>query len=79
MSQAEEYKKLGNAAFSAGKFKEAAEFFSQAISIDPKNHILYSNRSACFTSLKQFGEALKDAETTIQLNSSWAKVPSVDR
>ena len=37
----------GNAAFSSGKFEEAIEYFTQAIELDPENHVLYSNRSAC--------------------------------
>lgn len=36
----------GNAAFSAGKFEEAIDLFSQAIAIDSGNHVLFSNRSA---------------------------------
>ncbi len=37
---AEEFKKQGNDAFAAGKFDEAIGFFSQAIEIDPSNHVL---------------------------------------
>jgi hypothetical protein len=37
---AEEFKKQGNDAFTAGKFDEAIGFFSQAIEIDPSNHVL---------------------------------------
>ena len=37
---AEEFKKQGNDAFTAGKFDEAIGFFSQAISVDPSNHVL---------------------------------------
>ncbi len=40
----------GNAAFSAGNFEEAIQFFTQAIAVDPKNHVLYSNRSASHVS-----------------------------
>jgi hypothetical protein len=39
-NMAEEFKKQGNDAFSAGKFDEAIGFFSQAIEIDPSNHVL---------------------------------------
>lgn len=42
----------GNAAFSAGKFVEAADLFSQAIAVDPGNHVLYSNKSAALVSPK---------------------------
>jgi len=36
----------GNQAFSSGSFEEAVTFFTKAIEIDPKSHVLYSNRSA---------------------------------
>ena len=36
----------GNAAFSAGSFEEAIEYFSKGIEADGSNHVLYSNRSA---------------------------------
>lgn len=41
----------GNKEFSAGNFKQAIEHFSAAINLDPSNHVLYSNRSACHVSL----------------------------
>lgn len=44
----------GNAAFSSGKYTEAVDFFTQAIAIDPNNHVLYSNRSAAQVKLLKF-------------------------
>lgn len=74
MSSAEELKAKGNAAFSAGKFEEAVEHFTAAITIDPSNHVLYSNRSGAYASLQKYNEALQDAEKTIQLKPDWSKV-----
>lgn len=35
--------------------------------------MLYSNRSACYCSLKQYDKALQDANKTIELKKDWAK------
>lgn len=50
-----------------------SEKFSQAIEIDPSNHVLYSNRSACYASLRDFDNALKDAEKTTEIKPDWSK------
>ncbi|XP_010264197.1 PREDICTED: hsp70-Hsp90 organizing protein 3-like [Nelumbo nucifera] len=70
---AEEAKAKGNAAFSAGRFEEAIRFFSEAISIAPTNHVLYSNRSAAHASLHHYSEALADAKKTVELKPDWSK------
>lgn len=70
---ADELKAQGNAAFAAKDFEKAIEFFSKAIEAAPSNHVLYSNRSASFASLKQFDKAFQDAQKTIEINPSWAK------
>jgi stress-induced-phosphoprotein 1 len=57
----------------AGNFKEAIECYSQAISLDAANHVLYSNRSAAYLKAGLFKEALADADKTIQLNEKWPK------
>jgi stress-induced-phosphoprotein 1 len=41
--------------------------------LDPQNHVLYSNRSASYASLKDFDKALSDAEKTVELNPTWGK------
>ncbi|KAJ3123090.1 Hsp90 cochaperone, partial [Physocladia obscura] len=70
---AEELKAAGNKAFSAGNHTVAIKYFSDAISKDPKNHVLYSNRSASYTSIKNYSKALIDAEECIKINPGWAK------
>ena len=72
MSSAE-LKAKGNAAFSAKNFEEAIDYFGQAIAVDPQNHVLYSNRSACYASLKQYQKAADDAEECVKIKPDWAK------
>ncbi|CED85558.1 Molecular co-chaperone STI1 [Phaffia rhodozyma] len=73
MSTAEEFKALGNAAFSKKDYDEAIVQFSKAIELDPKNHVLFSNRSAAYGGKRDYDQALVDAEKTIELNPSFSK------
>lgn len=70
---ADEAKAKGNAAFSAGDFSTAIRHFSDAISLAPTNHVLYSNRSAAYASLHKYSDALDDAKKTVELKPDWSK------
>ncbi|XP_060207271.1 hsp70-Hsp90 organizing protein 2 [Lycium barbarum] len=70
---ADEAKAKGNAAFSSGNFTEAVTHFTEAINLNPTNHVLYSNRSAAYASLAQYSNALTDAQKTVDLKPDWAK------
>jgi stress-induced-phosphoprotein 1 len=50
-----------------------SEKFTQAIEIEPTNHILYSNRSAAYASKKDYESALKDADKVTEIKPDWAK------
>ena len=63
-----------NAACQTGDFALAVTLYTEAIRLDPANHILYSNRSAAHVKLGQFGKALQDAVKAKQLNPEWPKV-----
>lgn len=52
---------------------ECSEKFSQAIELEPDNHVLYSNRSGAWASKKDFDKALEDANKTTELKPDWAK------
>jgi stress-induced-phosphoprotein 1 len=60
--QANTLKDQGNKAFAAKDWDTATILFSKAIELDPKNHVLYSNRSAANAGKKQYSLALDDAE-----------------
>ncbi|KAF9972925.1 Hsp90 cochaperone, partial [Modicella reniformis] len=70
---AEEFKAQGNQAFLAKDYPTAIDLFTKAIELDPNNHVLYSNRSACYASQKKYTQALEDGEKTVELKSDWAK------
>ncbi|CAM8882816.1 unnamed protein product [Rhodiola kirilowii] len=70
---ADEAKAKGNTAFSAGDYPTAIKHFTDAISLAPENHVLYSNRSAAYASLSQYSQALEDAKRTVELKPDWAK------
>eukprot|EP00029_Vermamoeba_vermiformis_P007801 TRINITY_DN3475_c0_g1_i1.p1 TRINITY_DN3475_c0_g1~~TRINITY_DN3475_c0_g1_i1.p1 ORF type:complete len:452 (-),score=92.98 TRINITY_DN3475_c0_g1_i1:105-1460(-) len=75
-TQVNDLKNKGNTCFQSGNYEEAIQHFSAAIALDPTNHILYSNRSGSYASLKNYIKALEDADRTIQLNPNWAKAYS---
>ncbi|CCF57580.1 hypothetical protein KAFR_0C05890 [Kazachstania africana CBS 2517] len=71
---ADEYKQEGNTAFVAKDYQKAIDAFTKAIEVsETPNHVLYSNRSAAYTSSKQYEQALSDADECIKINPSWAK------
>ncbi|POR31638.1 Heat shock protein STI1 [Tolypocladium paradoxum] len=73
MASADELKALGNKAIADKNFDDAIDKFTQAIAIQPDNHILYSNRSAAHASKKEWDSALADAEKTTEIKPDWAK------
>ncbi|KAF5357580.1 hypothetical protein D9758_007450 [Tetrapyrgos nigripes] len=62
MADANALKDQGNKAFAAKDWDKAIDLFTQAIAVDPQNHVLYSNRSAAYSGKKDWAAALKDAE-----------------
>lgn len=66
-------KENGNAALSAGNYNEAVRYYTDAINLDPENHVLYSNRSAAYAKAGDYEIALEDAEKTVSLNPTWSK------
>ena len=69
----DELKTKGNAAFAAKNYDEAIDFFSQGIAIDPNNHVLFSNRSACHAGKQNWAQAVEDADKCISIKPDWGK------
>jgi len=70
---AEDFKIEGNEAFKQGNFLGALAKFSEAIACDPKDHVLYSNRSGTNLKLLRTRDAVSDAEQCTALKPDWAK------
>ncbi|KAF7131179.1 hypothetical protein CNMCM5793_004229 [Aspergillus hiratsukae] len=70
---ADALKAEGNKAFSAKDYSTAIEKFTQAIELEPSNHILYSNRSAVYAAQSDYQKALDDASKAIEIKPDWSK------
>lgn len=62
-----------NAACQNGDFNTAVALYTDALSLDPGNHIIYSNRSAARLKQGQFSLALQDATKARELRPQWPK------
>jgi ankyrin repeat protein len=71
--RAQGFKEKGNQLFIAKKFDQAADAYTEAIKLQPNNHVLYSNRSACYIAVKDPQSALRDAELCRHLAPDWPK------
>ncbi|CAI5741469.1 unnamed protein product [Peronospora destructor] len=66
-------KAKGNDAFARRRFQAAAQYYSQAIELDPTSYILYGNRAAAYHRLKKYKLALEDSDIAISLYEPWVK------
>ncbi|XP_013179357.1 PREDICTED: stress-induced-phosphoprotein 1 [Papilio xuthus] len=73
MEQVNQLKEKGNAALASGDFDVAVRHYTEAINLDPSNHVLYSNRSAAHAKAENYVAALEDANKTVSLNPTWSK------
>lgn len=72
-AKAAELKDKGNKFLQAGDFTKAIECYTEAIQLDPSNHVLYSNRSAANAKDQKYEQALSDAEKCVELKPDWGK------
>lgn len=72
-SLADQKKEEGNDLYKQSNYREALQRYSEAINLCPDTPAFYGNRAACYMMLGQFGRALEDAKTSVQLDVSFTK------
>ncbi len=66
-------KEKGNEAFKAGNMEDAIVLFTEAISQDESNSVLFNNRAMAFAGLERWEECVMDAREAVQLNATYSK------
>ncbi|KAI9984681.1 hypothetical protein PInf_006045 [Phytophthora infestans] len=66
-------KNEGNEAFKKQDYSNAVAKYTEAIEIDPTNHVYFSNRSAAYAGWGKFQEAVDDAAECIRINPQFVK------
>jgi import receptor subunit TOM70 len=66
------FKNAGNKTYTARKFNEAIELYTNAILCDA-DPVFYSNRAACYAALKQHDKTIADASAALALNPDYSK------
>ncbi|CAL8396789.1 unnamed protein product [Gadus morhua 'NCC'] len=57
----------GNDFVKRGQFRDAAEKYSECLSIKPEDCSVYTNRAICFLKLHQYAEAKEDCDSALSL------------
>ncbi|KAK9768495.1 hypothetical protein K7432_000834 [Basidiobolus ranarum] len=72
-AEAELCKQKGNEFFRKQEFSSAIVEYNKGVSLDPTNHILYSNLCQVYLRMDNLTEASRCADSCLALNPSWAK------
>ncbi|XP_037069975.1 LON peptidase N-terminal domain and RING finger protein 3-like [Pollicipes pollicipes] len=70
---AEVTRSKGNQSVKVEDYGSALQYYTDALELAPHDHITLSNRSHVLNKLSRNSEALRDAESAIQLQPFWAK------
>lgn len=76
LENAERLKGFGNIAMQKKKYEKAKYYYTKALEIipaGPTSHVYFSNRAAALLSMRNFNEAVWDAERSIALKPDYAK------
>lgn len=64
-------------AFAAHKYSQAIDLYSQAIELNNDNAVYWANRAFAHTKLEEYGSAIQDATSAIEIDPKYSKASSV--
>ncbi len=76
LEDAERFKAWGNASMQKKKYEKAKNYYTKALELvptGPTSHVYFSNRAAALLSMRNFNEAVWDAERSIALKPDYPK------
>lgn len=72
-ASSDDLKTKGNNFYKNGEYEEAILTYTEAIEMDPLNHVLYSNRAAAYAKLDMKENGIEDCQKAIELNKDYVK------
>lgn len=69
----DEFRLKGNKAYKYHDYREAIQFYNEAIKLDPNNAILYANRAASYNGLGLYHAGTSDGQKAVDLDPSYIK------
>lgn len=75
-AHAEALKLEGNRAVASRSYRQAVEYYTQAIGLNPYDPVFLSNRAAAFSSMRDFENAIADAKAALEIDPSFTKAYS---
>ena len=66
-------KDAGNELFKAGRFLQAVDLYTRALEVGPRTPALFCNRAAAHLKIENYGTALADAESALELDKTFQK------
>ncbi|KAG6419428.1 hypothetical protein SASPL_121650 [Salvia splendens] len=76
-SRAEEFKVQANEAFKAHKYSQAIDLYTQAIEVNNDNAVYWANRAFAHAKLEEYGSAIQDATSAIEIDPKYSKASTV--
>ena len=70
---AESSKEEGNIAFKAGRYEEAVKRYTEAIQLNPRNAVYFSNRAMAYLKLGRYTAAEADCDDALEIDSTLVK------